>query len=163
MSHTVYPQTVVLPDGTQARVRIVHVVETNDKGEATLTQLVLSPPQYELRDGTTVELDVTIPDDLLATGWFWRGSSLHWPADDPLRTIGIPTDGYPPPPYPSERGSCFDCARRFEAMRAERHEQHVAERVRKATKARRPRPRQQASEDGAPESQVRALTQLELF
>lgn len=153
MSHAVYPLVVSLPGGSQARVRIVHVVEFDKNGEAVLTQLVSNPPVYELRDGTTVALDVAIPDDLAAAGWFWHGSALHWPADDPQRTIGITTDLHPPPPYPSERDDCFTVARRFEAIRAERHEQHVAERVRKATKA--PKLKKDAP--------ATAAVQLELF
>jgi len=153
MSHAVYPLVISLPDGSTARVRITHVVEVNDKGEETLTQLVSTPPQYERRDGTTVALDVEIPDDLVAAGWHWHGTTLRWPADDPLRGMAIMTDSYPPPPYPSERGSCFDAARRFEAMRETRHEQHVAERVRKATKT--PKPKKDAP--------VIEAVQLELF
>lgn len=151
--HAVYPMVVYLPNGTQARVRIIHVVETNAKGEQVLTQLVSNPPVYERRDGTTVELDVAIPDDLLDAGWFWRGSSLHWPADDPLRTIGITTDLHPPPGWPGERDDCFTVARRFEAIRAERHAQHMIERVAKATKTKRPK-----QDAPAP-----AAVQLELF
>ncbi len=152
MSHTVYPQTVALPDGVQARVRIVHTVVTNDKGEQVLTQLVSSPPQYERRDGTTVALDVTIPDDLLAAGWAWHGSTL---IDGPIvgGHIAITTCTYPPPGWPSARGSCFDCARRFEQLRAERHARRVAERVALATKA--PKPKNDAP---AP-----AAVQMELF
>jgi hypothetical protein len=70
-----YPMLLCLPGGIQARVRIIHVVETNDKGEQMLTQLVSAPPAYELRDGTTVDADVTIPDDL-AGRWRWQGSFL---------------------------------------------------------------------------------------
>lgn len=70
-----YPLVLCMPGGIQARVRIIHVVETNDKGEQTLAQLVSSPPIYELRDGTTVDADATIPDDLAAR-WHWQGSFL---------------------------------------------------------------------------------------
>lgn len=136
---TCYPLVVPLPDGLQARVRITHVVEVNDKGEDVLTQLVQVPPQYELRDGTTVDLDVMIPDDLAAAGWHWFGSVLRWPASDPLRGIGICTSTYPPPPYPSTRGSCFDCARTFERLRAEREDRRIQVAVAKATKTKPPK------------------------
>src|SRR5262249_44409642 len=98
-------------------------------------------------------LDVQIPDDLLTDGWIWHGSTLHWPATDMLRGISITTCTYPPPPYPSERGSCFDCARRFTQMRAERRAREIEVRVAKATKTKLPK-----VEAPAPE-----LAQMELF
>lgn len=107
---TTYPQTVALPDGSAARVRIVHTVVTSDKGEQTLTQLVSIPPQYERCDGTTVPIDVVIPDDLAAR-WFWFGSALV--EDSGL--VLISTASYPPPGLEDGRVTCFDAARRYEA------------------------------------------------
>lgn len=163
---TCYPLVVPLPDGTQARVRIIHVVETkkNEKGEQVqvLSQLVPSPPQYERRDGTTIEIDVAIPDDLAAAGWYWFGSVLRWPAGD-LRGIGILTSCYPPPPIKSERGSCFDCAREFERLRAEGEDRRIQVAVAKATKTKLPKRASKHTANAASESQVRALAQMELF
>jgi hypothetical protein len=153
MSQAVYPQTIVLPGGVQARVRITHVVEVNDKGKEVVTQLVSDPPQYELRDGTPVDLDVQIPDDLAAAGWIWHGSLLHWPTSDPLRGVGITTDLHPPPGWPSPRDDCFTVARRMDQHRAEYQEQRIAARVAKATKA--PKAKKDAP---AP-----AAVQMELF
>jgi hypothetical protein len=132
--HSCYPLAIDLPDGTTARVRIVHVVEVNDKGEELLTQLVSTPPQYERCDGTTVELDVTIPDDL-AAHWFWFGSCLV--EDSGL--VLICTATYPPPGYPSIRGTCFDVARQIEAGQRRRAERWIAERVAIVMKVKRPK------------------------
>lgn len=127
-----YPLTVALPDGAAARVRIVHHVVTNDKGEQTLTQLVSSPPIYELRDGTTVDLDVTIPPDLVAAGWAWHGSVLQ------LGQMGGPciaiTTALHPPPGFDDRRDCFTVARSMEQHRAAHAEEMIAARVAKATK-----------------------------
>lgn len=140
-----YPIVVCLPGGVQARVRITHVVEVDKNGDPVLAQLVQSPPQYELRDGTTVDLDVEIPNDL-AAHWFWFGSALT--SDDGLLLVSTAT--YPPPGIASARGSCFDVARQL-AAGMQRRQAGIT--------------RRQASGDEALTRQVRALTltQMELF
>ena len=149
---SVYPMVIGLPGGAQARVRIIHEVVTNDKGEETLTQLVQSPPVYELRDGTTVELDVQIPDDLAAAGWHWHGSTLmRGQVGGPC--IAITTDLHPPPGYTSERRTCIEVARSMEAHRAAHQETMLAERVAKATKTKRPKK----------DAPTPAAVQMELF
>lgn len=139
MTHPVYPLVIPLPDGTEARVRITHIVEVNDKGEETLTQLVQSPPQYERRDGTTVDLDVQIPDDLAAAGWYWHGSTLA--LDGGLLRIG--TETYPPPGWPAPQGTCFDIARRYEVKHSELEAARLARQT-PATRVRRLVPKQPA-------------------
>jgi L-rhamnose isomerase len=68
-------------------------------------------PRYE-RDGVEIDIDVTIPDDLVATGWCWHGSSLYQSAPAPGRiSVGIHTGTNPPP-------GIFDIARHFDANRA---------------------------------------------
>lgn len=126
MKRDAYPLEVHLPDGTRARVRIVHIVEVNDRGDEVLTQLVQHPPQYERRDGTTVPIDVTIPDDLAAAGWYWSGSFLYQPWPE-VRTeeqgrgpgVAIATCTYGPPGYPSDRQTCFEIAHELERKRTE--------------------------------------------
>lgn len=137
-THAAYPMVIDLPDRTQARVRITHIVVTSDRGDEELTQLVSVPPVYELLDGTVIDLDVTIPDDLAAAGWFWFGSLLA-KGDPQGAHVGVHTSCYPPPGWPAPQGTCFDSARRFEAAGAAHHERRVAERVAIAAKTKRPR------------------------
>jgi len=131
-----YPLIIALPGGVQARVRIVHVVGE----DGALTQLVSDPPQYERRDGTTVELNVTIPPDL-APHWFWFGSALV--SDDGLLLVSTAT--YPPPGIESARGSCFDVARQLEAG-MQRRALSVARPIRMQAPARPGEPLQLAME-----------------
>jgi hypothetical protein len=130
-----WPLALALPDGITAE----YVPNTR-------------PPRYTI-DGEPTTIDVTIPDDLAAAGWIWHGTTLRWPASDPLRGIAIVTCSYPPPGYPSIRGTCFDIARQFEAGRHRRAEQRIAERVAIVTKA--PKPKKDAP--------VAEAVQMELF
>ena len=132
-----YPMVISLPNGVEACVRIVQAMQINEKGGEVLTQIVQTPPQYELFDGTAIDLDVTIPDDLVAAGWFWFGSLLA--KGDPAGAhVGTHTSCYPPPGYDAPQGTCFDSARRFEAAAVTHHERRIAEQVAVATKTRRP-------------------------
>lgn len=74
-------------------------------------------PCYE-RDGQAIDVDVMIPDDLLAAGWYWSGSMLcnSWSNET---GICISTGTYPPPPVPSSRGDCYTIAREYDRRRAE--------------------------------------------
>lgn len=145
--HPCYPLVIQLPDigNYPNSVRAEYVPGS-------------TPPAYTV-NGEPCAIDVVIPDDLAAAGWFWGGSCLSWPSSDPLRLVSIATCTYPPPGWTSERDDCFTVARQGEQYRAERHERAVAERVAKATKTKRPKQAQQASKNAASESQVRALTQ----
>jgi hypothetical protein len=107
-----YPIQISLPDGSTARVRIETRLVTKKKKPA-VEQVVNTPPQYELCDGTPIALMVTIPDDL-APHWFWFGSTLC--EDSGL--VLISTSSYPPPGLNDGRATCFDCARRYEAQQA---------------------------------------------
>ncbi len=68
------------------------------------------PPRYAV-GGEPVAVDVTIPDDLVATGWHWYGSFLHVAGDYPLF---VATNTYPPPGWPGDRRDCFAVARAFD-------------------------------------------------
>jgi hypothetical protein len=108
-----------------------------------------SPPAYTV-NGEPCAVEVQIPDDLAALGYFWHGSLLCKPGD---QSGGICTATYPPPGWPSPRENCFELARESERRRAEWAAQRVAERVAKATKTKVPRPTPAAPE----------LAQQELF
>lgn len=111
-----------------------------------------SPPAYTI-DGEPCAIDVQIPADLLAAGWCWHGATLRWSETPESCGIAIVTSAYPPPGWPSTRGSCFDCAREFERLRSESEQRRIAERVAKATKTKLPK-----KDAPAPEA-----VQLELF
>ncbi len=96
----VFPLQINLPDGAQAD----HVAGTSD------------PPRYVV-NGSPVELNVIIPDDLLDAGWAWHGSVLQ------LGQMGGPcimitTALHPPPGLDNDRRDCFTVARSMEAHRA---------------------------------------------
>lgn len=88
------PLTFSLPDGP-ARL----VPGSFEKGA----------PRYE-RDGQPIDVDVTIPSDLEASGWIWHGSFLRKPG---AVGIAICTATFPPP-------RCFDNARELDRLEAER-------------------------------------------
>jgi hypothetical protein len=92
-----------------------------------------SLPAYTL-NGDPVAIDVAIPDDLAAAGWFWFGSCLAWPASDPQWAMAISTATYPPPGWTCEREDCFTLARQSERRRAEWRDQRITTAVAKATK-----------------------------
>lgn len=107
--HDCYPLVIHLPDGTCA---------TALPG--------LRPPRYFV-DGEELAINVTIPADLVATGWCWQGSFLRQPhpegsADGP--GIALFTFNAPPPGWnytvsgrirvPGFWPSCFVRARRFD-------------------------------------------------
>ncbi len=105
-----------------------------DEPEAELGTHLMLPPQYEQRDGTTVDLDVQIPDDLAAAGWHWFGSVLQLgQMGGPC--IAITTALHPPPGLNDGRRTCFEVARSMEAHRAAHQEEMIAARVAKITKA----------------------------
>ena len=56
------------------------------------------PPAYRLGPiGMAIPVDVVIPEDLAAAGWYWHGSTLAWNGDDGRHPICISTAVYPPP------------------------------------------------------------------
>jgi len=95
-------------------MKIVPLELSLPDGPATLKigSLKKGQPQYE-RDGQLLDVDVTIPDDLVAAGWIWHGSTLYRrePGDE-LRGVGVDTRTFPPP-------QCFEQARAINQMRAE--------------------------------------------
>lgn len=97
MQRDVYPLVINLPDGRRA-------------------ELVPGsrPPAYSLPDQADAGIDPTIPDDLVATGWYWSGSFLYqpWPerSDGPGHAISTGTYGL---------AETFEMARRSNAKRAE--------------------------------------------
>lgn len=105
----VYPLEIHLPDGTRA---------TALPG--------VRPPRYVV-DGEELAIDVTIPDDLQATGWHWQGSFLRQP--HPIGSVDGPgialfTFNAPPPGWqytvngriraPGFWPSCYVRARAFD-------------------------------------------------
>lgn len=95
-------------------------------------------PIYML-DGIALDIDVTIPDDLIAAGWFWFGSYLSRCADptNPNAILSIHTALHPPP-------SLFAVARSLAAPRA----------AVVATTARKRRPLDKLSAGGAVGAQM---------
>lgn len=119
MQRDVCPLVVNLPDGTRA-------------------ELVPGsrPPAYSLPDRADAGIDVTIPDDLAATGWYWSGSFLYqpWPerSDGPGVAISTGTYGV---------AETFEMARRHNAKRGELLTLRAAKPAKKAKKARASIPR----------------------
>jgi hypothetical protein len=137
IARAAYPVCLDLPGGVRARVRIVHVW---DEAEQTLSQLVSVPPVYELRDGTTVDVDVAIPDDLRAAGWYWNGSLLTWRETPESCGIAVATCTFPPPGWPLDATHMTDCmsqARVFEQLRGTRE---ITTKEKPANKSSRSRP-----------------------
>jgi|SRR6187549_777482 len=70
--------------------------------------LAAGQPRY-VRDGMTLDLDVTIPPELAVAGWIWQGSFLRKPGVVGIaictKTFGVP--------------GVFDRAREHEQIRAE--------------------------------------------
>jgi len=95
-------------------MKIVPLELSLPDGPATLKigSLKKGEPQYE-RGGQLLDVDVTIPPDLVAAGWIWHGSMLYRrePGDE-LRGVGVDTKTFPPP-------QCFEQARAIDQMRAE--------------------------------------------
>lgn len=146
--HPTYPLLIELPEpGNYPHIVRAHYVPGS------------SPPAYRLDAiGMDLPIDVVIPDDLAAAGWYWHGSCLAWPASDPLRPMAISTATYPPPGWPSTREDCFTLARESERRRAEWAAERVAERVAQVTKA--PKPKKTKRDIPAP---TPAAVQMELF
>lgn len=95
-------------------MKIVPLELSLPDGRATLVpgSLQDGQPQYE-RDGQVLDVDVTIPTDLVAAGWLWHGSVLYRPEPgDDLRGVGVDTRTFPPP-------QCYEQARAIEQARAE--------------------------------------------
>lgn len=100
------PIEIALPDGKRAQY------------------LAGSRPARYTVDDQPAEIDVTIPDDLQAAGWYWSGSFLYQPWPE-ARTeeqgrgpgVAISTALYGPPGYPSDRQTCFEVAQGMEARR----------------------------------------------
>lgn len=67
-------------------------------------------PRYE-RDGVALDIDVTIPDDLAASGWIWQGSWLRKPGPVGV-TIDTKTFGLP---------GVFENARELDRLEAVRN------------------------------------------
>jgi hypothetical protein len=81
-----------------------------------------APPAYMLGPiGMEIPVDVVIPEDLAAAGWYWHGSTLAWNGGDPLCPIGISTVVYPPPGWLSASRNCFEAARIVEQAHAVQH------------------------------------------
>jgi hypothetical protein len=102
------PLSIALPDGRRAE----YVAGTR-------------PARYTI-DGALCAIDVTIPDDLVATGWYWSGSFLYQPWPGPRTEaegrgpgVAIATCTFPPPGYVSDRKTCFEAAYEMEAKRGE--------------------------------------------
>jgi len=117
MRRDVHPLTIALPDGRCAE----YVAGTR-------------PARYTI-DGAPCDVDVTIPDDLAATGWYWSGSFLYQPwaerADGPGVGIFTGTFGLP---------GTFEAARRLDAMRVEVQAAIKARPPKKARKPKRVKP-----------------------
>jgi hypothetical protein len=90
-----------------------------------------APPAYMLGPiGMEIPVDVVIPRDLVAAGWYWHGSILAWNGGDPRRPIGISTAVYPPPGWLSTRRNCFEAAHIVEYAHAAQHTIIVLPRLR---------------------------------
>lgn len=77
------------------------------------------PPAYRMDEiGADLPVDVTIPEDLVAVGWYWHGSLLAWNGGDALRPVGIYTGTFPPPGWGGALTTCFDAAREMDKGRA---------------------------------------------
>jgi hypothetical protein len=96
------------------------------------------PPAYRLDPiGMAIPVDVIIPEDLAATGWYWHGSTLAWNGGDPLCPSCISTAVYPPPGWLSAGRNCFESARSAEQAHAVQRAGRtpLRSRPKKATKA----------------------------
>lgn len=96
MRRDCYPLMINLPDGRRAE----YVAGSR-------------PARYTI-DGELSDIDATIPDDLLATGWYWSGSFLFqpWPERPDGPGVAISTGTY-------GLAETFEMARRMNAKRAE--------------------------------------------
>lgn len=108
MRRDCYPIEIALPDGKRAQ----YVAGSR-------------PPKYTV-DGELTAIDVTIPDELEASGWYWSGSFLYQPWPEPRTAeqgrgpgVAISTGTFGPPGYPCDRQTCFDSAREMERLRVE--------------------------------------------
>lgn len=105
------------------------------------------PPAYRADAiGCDLPVDVVIPDDLAAAGYFWFGSFLT--AGEGLY---IDTSSFPPPPFPGPRHDCYTAARNIEDERAK----HAAARAAKPAK-----PARNAKPPSAPAVLVQARMEL---
>jgi hypothetical protein len=114
-----YPLEIALPDGKRAE----YVQGSR-------------PPRYTV-DGEPTAIDVTIPDELAQSGWYWSGSFLYQPWPEPRTEaqgrgpgVAISTGTFGPPGYPCDRQTCFAAAYELERLRVE-----VAARPAKKVKA----------------------------
>jgi hypothetical protein len=112
MRRDVCPLAIALPDGRRAE----YIAGTR-------------PAKYTI-DGEPCDIDVMIPEDLAATGWYWSGSYLYrpWPSSEDGRGVPISTATYGVP-------GVFEAACRFEAKRDEVLELRLAKPAKKARKA----------------------------
>lgn len=98
--HPTYPLVIELPEpGNYPSIVRAHYVPNSD------------PPAYRLDAiGMDLPIDVVIPDELAAAGWYWHGSTLVW--REANFEYGIHTFVCPPPGWSyAPRGNCFDAAR----------------------------------------------------
>lgn len=130
MTHTTYPVSIPLPNGLRAE--LVYALPLHD------------PPVYAI-DGVPVWLDVTVPADLRASGWFWNGALLT--LQNAQCDIHICTASSPPPLWNVARDGrilvpglwpcCFVVARFLNVRQREFGERRVAELAAKAAKMKR--------------------------
>lgn len=98
--HPTFPLVIELPEpGNYPHIVRAHYVPASD------------PPAYRLDlIGMDLPIDVAIPDDLAAAGWFWFGSCLTWAEGN--FEYGIHTLVCPPPGWLYlPRENCFEAAR----------------------------------------------------
>lgn len=115
----------------------VELILPNGRAQLVVGSAVDGRPRY-LLGGVPIDVDVEIPEDLVARGWFWWGSFLHQQLRPDGCGISIDTGTYPPPGWVGEktitikgtddegrrfiqhieRGTCFDAARKIEATHA---------------------------------------------
>lgn len=129
-----YPVRVLAAPGVYADL----VIEFDAAGR----QVVPAHPRYAV-DGVLVDIDVTIPPDLAAAGWFWFGATL---TQTNGRGVYVGVGSGPP--------VCYEQARLIEQAavdRVARQARRVP--VRPTTKATRAKPARQ----------VGAIEQAEMF
>ncbi len=90
-----YPWVIDLPGGIRAELA------------------ASNPPRYAAY-GEMTDIDVTIPDDLRAAGWYWNGSFLCWRETPESCGIAVATCTFGIP-------GVFIQAREFERLRGEAH------------------------------------------
>lgn len=127
-------------------------MSADDRTEAYPVELILPYGRARLvpgmavyvMDGLPIDVDVEVPEDLAARGWFWWGSELYQRLVPGGPGISIATGTYPPPGIEAPRGTCFDAARVVEVT----HASIVAMRQVEATK--KPAKKQRRAVPAAP-------------